>query len=115
MLSIRLGRHKEEGSAVTHVRISKQTKQLLHDLRLKHGFATTDQVLRYYLPSDVSDNRPVFHSAREIYNFTKQQRDIDQLINDVSSGLQHIINKSGPGKSITKPVRKTSWRKRRNW
>ena len=104
-----------ESIAITTVRVSSKTKQLLQELKQKHGFATTDQVLRYYLPSDVSDNRPVFHTAEEIYDFTKQHPDIDQLIHDVSSGFEHIINKSGPGKSITKPVRKTSWRKRRNW
>ncbi|MGC2426837.1 MAG: hypothetical protein WA421_07370 [Nitrososphaeraceae archaeon] len=88
--------------AITTVRVSPKTKQLLHQLKQKHGFATTDQVLRYYLPSDVSDNKPVFHSAREIYNLTKRDPDIDRLVKGASNEIMRSINKSGPRQSRLK-------------
>ena len=53
-----------EAIALTTIRMSAKTRRLLADLKKKHGFATTDQLIRYYLPSNVSDNRPVFHSAK---------------------------------------------------
>ena len=47
--------------------------RLLADLKEKHGFATTDQVLRYYLPSDIADNRPVFLTTKQAYDLTHRQ------------------------------------------
>ena len=59
-----LGQEKANRDAIakTTVRVSLKTKRLL---KKKHGFDTTDQVLRYYLPYDVSD-KPVFHSTKEV-------------------------------------------------
>jgi hypothetical protein len=77
-------RHKEEGAAVTHVRVSIETKQLLHDLQKKHGFDTADEVLRYYLPSNVAENRPVFHSAREIRDLTYRHKPTNRIIKELA-------------------------------
>ena len=63
-------------------------------MKQKHGFATVDQVLRYYLPSNVAENRPVFHNAREIYNLTKRHPDIDRLVKGASNQIMRSINKS---------------------
>ena len=60
-------RHKQEGVARTHIIVSSETKKLLQDLQLKHGFDTIDKVLRHYLPLDASDNRPT------TFRVTKQQ------------------------------------------
>jgi hypothetical protein len=97
--------------ALTTIRVSPKVRQLLHDLKLKHGFATTDQVLRYYLPSNVADNRPIFHSAREIYNLTKRQPDItrdmlqhpevDKLIKSVS---KEVYRRSQTPTSTQRPT-----------
>jgi hypothetical protein len=60
--------------ALTTVRVSAETKRLLQDLKQKHGFTTADEGLRYYLPSNVNDNSPMFHAARDIYNLTIENR-----------------------------------------
>jgi len=105
-----------ESIALTTVRVSAKTKRLLQELKQKHQFATIDQVLRYYLPSNAAENRPIFHSAREIYDLTKHNPDIDRLIKDTSNQIMHKINKSAPSQPKTKPVHNNnSWRKRRNW
>ena len=107
-------RHEEATGARTHIRVSAETKQLLQDLKQKHGFATTDQVLRYYLPSNVAENRPVFHSAREIYNLTKRHPDIDRLVKGASNEIMRSINKSGLSQQKSKPVHnnsKSSWQR----
>ena len=91
-----------ESIALTTIRVSPKVRQLLHDLKLKHDFATTDQVLRYYLPSNVAENRPIFHSAREIYNLTKRHPDIDRLVKGASNEIMRSINKSGPRQSRLK-------------
>ena len=94
---------KDRGSvAITTVRVSPKTRQLLQELKQKHGFATVDQVLRYYLPSNVAENRPVFHNAREIYNLTKRHPDIDRLVKGASNQIMRNINKSGPRQSRLK-------------
>jgi hypothetical protein len=64
--------------ALTSVRVSAKTRRL-QDLKKNHGFATTDQVIRYYLPSNAAENRPVFHSSKEIYDLTKQRPAINTL------------------------------------
>ena len=91
-----------ESIALTTVRVSSKTKRLLNDLKQKHGLQNIDSVLRYYLPSDVSDNKPVFHSAREIYNLTKRHPDIDRLVKGASNEIMRSINKSGPRQSRLK-------------
>ena len=108
-------RHEEATGARTHIRVSATTKQLLQDLKQKHGFATVDQVLRYYLPSNVAENRPVFHNAREIYNLTKRHPDIDRLVKGASNQIMRSINKSELDQSKSKPVHKqtsSSWQRR---
>ena len=81
--------------AITSIRVSPKVRQLLHDLRLKHGFTTIDQVLRYYLPSDVSENKAIFHSAKEIYDLTRNNRDmlqrpnVNKLISSASKEIYH--------------------------
>lgn len=99
--------------AKTHVRISLATKRLIDDLRLKHGFATRDQVLRYYLLSNVADNRPIFHSARKIYDLTKREP-YNSMIKNAANNITTRLNKSnniiGLDKSKPKPVyNKRSW------
>ena len=102
---------KDRGSvAITTVRVSPKTRQLLQELKQKHGFATVDQVLRYYLPSNVAENRPVFHNAREIYNLTKRHPDIDRLVKGASNEIMRSINKSGPSEPKSKPISKDRWR-----
>jgi len=71
-----MSRPLEAMAARTHIRISHQTRHLLEDLKKKHGFATTDKVLQYYLPSiekDVDNNRPVFLTARQAHDLTHNQ------------------------------------------
>ena len=51
---------------------------------------------------DVSENRPIFHSAREIYNLTKRDPDIDRLVKGASNEIMRSINKSGPRQSRLK-------------
>ena len=102
--------------AITHVRISKQTKQLLEELKAKHQLTTIDQVLRYYLPSSVNDNRPIFHSAKEVYDLTKSNREIDRLIKDTSEQIMRKINKDGPSHPKNKPANKKSlWQQQRKF
>jgi hypothetical protein len=60
-----LTRHKQEGAARTHVRVSSETKKLLQDLQAKHGFDTIDMVLRFYLPADAFHNRPTFRVTKQ--------------------------------------------------
>ena len=105
---------QDRGSiALTHIRVSQSTKALIDRLKVKHNLQNIDSVLRYYLPSDVSDNRPVFHSAKEIYNLTKSNRDIDRLIKDTSNQIMRKINKSEVDQSKSKPVHnKRSWQRR---
>ena len=68
--------------ARTIVRVSPKIKRLLQELKERHGFATTDQVLRYYLYSNIAiaeagaeaENKPVFytHTVKEICDLTKK-------------------------------------------
>src|SRR5689334_6667235 len=86
-------RHKEEGAAITHIRISYSTKQLLDQLKKKHGFATSDKVLQYYLPQDTTDNKPVFLTAKQAYDLTHRQP-IDRLIKDAAAEVMKKTNNS---------------------
>ena len=102
--------------AITTVRVSPKTRQLLQELKQKHGFTTVDQVLRYYLPSNVAENRPIFHSAREIYNLTKRHPNIDRLVKGASNQIMRSINKSELDQSKSKSVHnKRSWQRQREF
>lgn len=85
--------------AETTIRVSVKTKQLLHDLRLKHGFATTDQVLRYYL----------------LRLAIEENNKVDRLVKGASNQIMQKINKSELNQSKSKPVHKqtsSSWQRR---
>ena len=103
--------------AITHIRISSESKQRLQALKQQHGFATIDQVLLHYLPSNAATAGRTL-TAREIFDFTKQNPEANRLIKRVSNQIVHKLNKSELNQSKVKPVHnKTSWRKqkRRNW
>lgn len=100
---VRPRKQDRESIALTTIRVSPKVRQLLHDLKLKHDFATTDQVLRYYLPSNVAENRPIFHSARELRDLT--QPNIDKMITGAASEVMkkiNNVNKYGPRQSRLK-------------
>jgi len=71
-----MGRHKEEGSAITHVRVSPESKQRLEELKKKNSFATIDQVIKYYLSSDTDYmiRRYITLDDKMIANYIKQQQ-----------------------------------------
>jgi hypothetical protein len=94
--------------AITTVRVSNKTLQLLKELQTRHNFATIDQTLRYYLGPDVTDSRPIFHTANEIYQMTKHQP-IDRIIKDAAK--RYSSNK--PFSSTRRDH--TAWRKRKPW
>jgi hypothetical protein len=83
-----------ENIAITTMRVSAKTKRLLQDLKQKHGFATIDQVLRYYLPSDLADNRPVLLTARQTYDLM-HWRPIDKLIKEASREIMKQSKRVG--------------------
>src|SRR5215467_4221396 len=93
-----MGRHKEATAALTHVRVSHQTKQLIEALRRKHQFTTIDKVLRYYLPQ-IDDNKPVFLTARQAYDLT-HTKPINRLVREASAGiLKQSNNRNVNGRS----------------
>lgn len=95
--------------AKTHVRISLATKRLIDELRQKHGFTTTDQVLQYYLLFPYNAEKP--RSDADAAATTTAAA--NEYISSISKDLYHQINKSGPSQQKSKPVHnKRSWQRR---
>ncbi len=94
--------------ALTHVRISLTTKRLIDELRQKHGFTTTDQVLQYYL---------LFPNAEKSRSdAATTTAAANEYISSISKDLYHQINKSGPSQQKSKPVHnKHSWQRQRKF
>jgi hypothetical protein len=82
-----MGRHKEEGAAITHIRVSHQTRQLLEALKKKHGFATTDKVLKYYLPHSTDQEKAVFLTAKQVYDLTFTDKKLNKMIKKSAAAL----------------------------
>ena len=115
--------------AKTTVRVSPKIKRLLQELKERHGFATTDQVLRYYLYSNIAiaeaeagaeaKNKPVFHTVKEICDLTKKSPYLNRQFKEAAAGIQQVINSSKQDQSKTRVGPKRLWRKkqrhRRNW
>lgn len=100
--------------AVVMVRVSPKTKQILTDLKKRHNFQTIDKVLQYYLSSDVINNKPIFHTAREIYDLTRRQP-YDKIIKDAARNITLVkVNKSSLNQSKARPsFTRHSWRQQR--
>jgi hypothetical protein len=75
--------------AMTHVRISSATKRLIDELRLKHGFKTTDAVLKRYLSSSTA-HAPASTEDRQltkedIIRATHENKGIDRIIRGLAA------------------------------
>jgi hypothetical protein len=115
--------------ARTIVRVSPKIKRLLQELKERHGFATTDQVLRYYLYSNIAiaeagaeaENKPVFytHTAKDICDLTKKNPYLNKQFKEAAAGIQQVINRCQTNQSKSRVGPKRLWRKRqrhrRNW
>ncbi|MGC2427634.1 MAG: hypothetical protein WA421_11405 [Nitrososphaeraceae archaeon] len=107
-----------ESVAITTVRVSPKTKQLLQDLQRRHDFKTIDSVLQFYLSEKAIVNQASFHTAREIRDLTKSNIvDADRLISRVSKDVAKRIdnvNKYSLYQSKSKIKKSTSsWQRQR--
>jgi hypothetical protein len=97
-------------------------------LKERHGFATTDQVLRYYLYSNIAiaeaeaeagagaeaENKPVFYNstAKEICDLTKKNPYLNRQFKEAAAGIQQVINSCQANHSRVQVGPKKLWRKR---
>jgi hypothetical protein len=72
--------------ATTSIRIQPSVLQLLNQLKQKHGFKDLNSTIKYYLPSNIDDNKPVFLTAKQAYDLTHRQS-INRLIKETSAGI----------------------------
>jgi hypothetical protein len=77
--------------ATTSIRIQPSVLQLLNQLKQKHGFKDLNSTIKYYLPKDIDDNKPVFLTANQAYDLTHRQP-INRLIKEASAGIVKQTN-----------------------
>lgn len=70
--------------STTSIRIQPSVLQLLNQLKQKHGFKDLNSTIKYYLPSSVDDNKPVFLTAKQAYDLTHRQP-LNRLIKETSA------------------------------
>ena len=109
-------RHKEATAAITHIRISQQTKQLLQDLQTRHNFKTIDAVLRYYLHESI--DKPIFTTAKQLRDLTYQEP-VNGIIKDAANRISkrhdNYVNNHRLDHTRTKPSQHNRWQQRRNF
>jgi hypothetical protein len=86
----RLANPDQQAICSDFIRVSPRTKKLLNDLKKKHGLATLDSVINYYLPNNAEVDKPVFMTAKQAYNLT-HHHSVNRLIKEAS---REIMKKS---------------------
>ena len=72
--------------ALTSVRVQPSVLQLLNQLKAKHGFKDHNSTIKYYLPRDITSDKPIFLTAKQAYDLTHRQP-IDRMIKDAAQGI----------------------------
>jgi hypothetical protein len=78
-------------ATTTSIRIQPSVLQLLNQLKKKHGFKDLNSTIKYYLPKDITQDKPVFLTAKQEYDLTHRQP-INRLIKEASAGLMKQTN-----------------------
>jgi hypothetical protein len=73
--------------ALTTVRVQLSVLQLLNQLKKKHGFADLNSVIKYYLPPSIDDNKPIFLTAKQVYQLTYSNKQLNKMIKKSAAAL----------------------------
>ncbi|HEY7572977.1 MAG TPA: hypothetical protein VH796_16580 [Nitrososphaeraceae archaeon] len=86
LIMVRPTRIDKGNIATTTIRIQPSVLRLLNQLKQKHGFKDYNSTIKYYLPQDVTQDKPVFLTAKQEYDLTHRQP-INRLIKETSAGI----------------------------
>lgn len=101
--------------ARTTVRVQPDLLALLNQLKKKHQFRYHSDVIRYYIPRDINDDKPIFHTASEL-RLINSRPTPEALVGSVSSELYKRTNNNHQHvKSYRSITRKSNRSNNRVW